>query len=297
MSRNTYVVDAHAHPPRKGIPGLDNRPYSPPQNLEDVERFFLRDLEELLSDMERLGTDAKIMLSMPDDIEDQFHFGEHTVAGIKTLTTLEWILKAKELHPKKFYGVACLNPLLPDSVGRLDDLVKNHAFRGAKLHQAHNNFFANDRRVYPFYQKCQDLDVPVLFHTGFPPERDIDRYIPSMPHYLDELANDFPGLQIVMCHTGGNWYQDGVMIAQRNPNIVVDISSIPQMAQRMVCPLVDDRQLVRRIVELIGADRVMYGTDNFDEETNFSYMETIGISHADLRKVMGENAKRIFRLD
>lgn len=296
--KGIYVVDAHAHPPRKGVPGLDERPYIAPRTVEERDLYFNQDLDELIAEMDALHTDAKVMISMPPDIEHLFHFGEpHPESGLKTLTTLEWIMRAKQRYPKRFYGVACLNPLKSESADILEDLVKNHGFLGAKIHQAHDNFIANDTRVYPYYQKCLELGIPVAFHTGFPPDRDIDRYIPTMPHALDEVARDFPKLKIIMCHAGANWYQDGVMIAMRNPNITVDISSIPNTCRRMVYPVVDDKVLIKRIVGLLGADRVMYGTDNFDAEMNLAYMQGIGLSDSELRMVMGETAIKTFQLD
>ena len=72
----------------------------------------------------------------------------------------------------------------------LDKLVTKAGFKGVKIHQAHNKFLVNDRRAYKFYEKCIELDIPVAFHTGYPPQRNIDRYIPTIPLLLDELAYD-----------------------------------------------------------------------------------------------------------
>lgn len=296
MNRKIYVVDAHAHPPRDE--GAMQKEGAVPQSMEEIDCRFEQDLETLVCQMDRLHADMKILLAMPSDIEHLFHFGETgAIPGIRSYTTEEWIIKAHRRYPQRFLGVACLNPLEPDSIEHLEYLVKEHGFRGAKMHQAHYNIRTDDERLAPFYNKCIELDIPVAFHTGFPPERGIDHYITSMPHSLDELACSFPELKIIMCHTGGNWYQDGVMIAMRNPNIMVDIAGLPWICERLVSPRVDGKELIRRIIQLLGADRVLFGTDNMDEDMNLCYMEELGLTDHQLQMVMGENAEKLFKIE
>lgn len=117
-----------------------------------------------------------------------------------------------------------------------------------------------------------------------------------MPHNIDELAYDFPNLKINMCHGGGNWYQDGIMIALRNANIMIDIAGITDLCEKMVYPRVDAKDLIRRFVEILGADRILFGTDNMDDEINYKFMQEIGLADADLEKIMGLNVKRYLRL-
>ena len=291
------VIDSHAHPPRKGVPGIDNRPRTIPKSLEQIDKIFIEDVNEIIEDMDRHQVDAKVMIAMPPDIEKDFHYGEYIPEyGITTMTSHEWISRAIALYPNRFFACACLNPLEENSREELEDLVVNKGFREVKIHQAHYRFEVNDKRVYPFYEKCIELDIPVAFHTGFSPVELIDRYIPAMPHNIDELAYDFPNLKINMCHGGGNWYQDGIMIALRNANIMIDIAGITDLCEKMVYPRVDAKDLIRRFVEILGADRILFGTDNMDDEINYKFMQEIGLADADLEKIMGLNVKRYLRL-
>lgn len=254
-------------------------------------------VNEIIEDMDRHQVDAKVMIAMPPDIEKDFHYGEYIPEyGITTMTSHEWISRAIALYPNRFLACACLNPLEENSREELEDLVVNKGFREVKIHQAHYRFEVNDKRVYPFYEKCIELDIPVAFHTGFSPVQLIDRYIPAMPHNIDELAYDFPNLKINMCHGGGNWYQDGIMIALRNANIMIDIAGITDLCEKMVYPRVDAKDLIRRFVEILGADRILFGTDNMDDEINYKFMQEIGLADADLEKIMGLNVKRYLRL-
>ena len=297
MSRRCLVIDSHAHPPRKGVPGIDDRPWKMPTSVKEIEEKFEEDIQEVLEGMDRYGVDKKVMMAMPPDIECQFHYGEYlSEYDITTWTSHEWIARATERYPERFVACACLNPLKEESKEELENLVKNKGFKEVKVHQAHDRFEVNDKRAYPFYEKCVELDIPVAFHTGYSPVPLIDRYIPTMPLCIDELAYEMPDLKINMCHAGGNWYQDGIFITLRNANVMVDIAGITYLCERMVYPRVKAEDLILRFVEVLGPERILFGTDNMDEELNYTYISQIGLSDDSLNKIMGQNARRFLKI-
>ncbi len=295
-NKGLVIVDAHAHPPRKGVPGVDDRPYVAPKTDAEKDLLVRENMDEFLSQMDVNQIDKRALIAMPEDIEAMFHFNERNPeTGVTTYSCHEWIMQAVKYKPDRFFGLACINPLEEEAPKKIEWLVKEGGFKGVKIHQAHYQFVINDKRVYPFYEKCAELQVPVAFHTGYSPLRTVDRFIPTMPHLLDELAYDLPELKIIMCHAGGNWYQDGAYIALRNPNIMVDISGLKWLAQFFVYPTIDATKLIKRIVQVVGPKRVMYGTDN-DDTCNVEFMKTCGLNDHDFQLVMGENAIRYFNL-
>jgi predicted TIM-barrel fold metal-dependent hydrolase len=63
------------------------------------------------------------------------------------------------------------------------------------------NLPPNDRRYYPLYAECCELDIPFctqVGHTGPLQPSEPGRPIP----YLEEVALDFPDLKIVCGHIG-----------------------------------------------------------------------------------------------
>ena len=291
------VIDCHAHPPRKGYPDIDPRPYIFPQSDEDRDVLLEREARELLADMDNYQVDQKIMLAFPPDMEHEFHYGEFNAkTGVTSYTSHQWISRLVKRYPGRFAGFACLNPLEPGAPAQLERLVKEDGFCGVKIHQAHYNFPVNDQRAFPFYRKCAELGIPAAFHTGFSLGRTIDRLIPTMPLLLDELAYEIPELTIIMCHAGGTWYQEGVLVALRNENIVIDLSSVPWMCRYMVYPEIDPAGVLKRLVEMVGPDRLMFGTDNADEEMNLEYMKALGLDKAALEKIMGGTAARLLKI-
>lgn len=76
--------------------------------------------------------------------------------------------------------------------------------------------YADDRLLYPLYERCEAQGVVVLIMTGGNAGPDITY---TNPEHLDRVAADFPNLQIVATH--GNWphVQEAIHLAFRRANI------------------------------------------------------------------------------
>lgn len=76
--------------------------------------------------------------------------------------------------------------------------------------------YADDRILYPLYERCEAAGVVVLVMTGGNAGPDITY---SNPEHIDRVAADFPNLQIVATH--GNWphVQEIIHVAFRRPNL------------------------------------------------------------------------------
>ena len=75
-----------------------------------------------------------------------------------------------------------------------------------------------DRRYYPLYAECIDLDIPVCLqvgHTGPLCPSEPGRPIP----YIDEVALEFPELRIVCGHIGYPWTTEMIAVATKHPNV------------------------------------------------------------------------------
>ena len=72
--------------------------------------------------------------------------------------------------------------------------------------------FPNDRVVYPMYEKALELEIPVMVHTGPEPKPLYSRH--CQPVYVDDVAADFPDLDIILAHAGlSAWWQEAAGIA------------------------------------------------------------------------------------
>ncbi len=122
--------------------------------------------------------------------------------------------------------------------------------RGLKLLPSYSRYYPDDSRIQPVYEVAQSAGVPVMFHTGtslFPGSR--IRY--ANPLLLDDLAEDFPDLTIVMSHGGRPfWYAEAEWMLRRHPNTYIDVTGIPPKQLPEVFPKIDRLP-----------DRFIFGTD------------------------------------
>lgn len=125
----------------------------------------------------------------------------------------------------RLVGFASVDPLEPDAPEQLGRAVDDLGLRGLKLHPSAQEFYPDDRAVYPVYDRAAELGVPVLFHAGisWQPKARL-KY--SHPLRFEDVAADFPGLNIVLAHLAWPWVVDAVALALKYPNVSLDTSAL-----------------------------------------------------------------------
>jgi predicted TIM-barrel fold metal-dependent hydrolase len=103
-------------------------------------------------------------------------------------------------------------------------LVNDHGFRALRISALYNMIPASDRRYYPLYAKCVELDIPVRIYCNmnYATDRPYDL---GHPRHLDQVAMDFPELRIVAGLSGWPWVTDMVALLRRHPNLYCDTAS------------------------------------------------------------------------
>jgi uncharacterized protein len=138
------------------------------------------------------------------------------------------------------------------AIAELRRSVRDLGMRGLKVHGSANSVYLNDRKLmFPIYEVCQELGLPILFHTGTTGLGDCEiRY--SKTELVDEVCQSFPDLKVVMAHFGWPWPEVAVAIALRNPNVFIDVSGWkPRYTPQSVMPYLNG----------ILQDRFLFGTD------------------------------------
>src|SRR4051794_37383684 len=118
----------------------------------------------------------------------------------------EEIAAAAAANPDVLIPFASIHPGRPNAVQDARRLIDEHGVQGFKFHPNVQAFFPNDRMAYPLYEVIQEACLPALFHTG---HSGIGSGLPggggvrlkySQPIHVDDVAGDFPGLEIVLPH-------------------------------------------------------------------------------------------------
>lgn len=127
--------------------------------------------------------------------------------------------------PGRFKLFAWLNPLDGmRGVRELERLVREEGANGLRVSSLYNNLAAGDRRYYPLYAKCCELNVPVRIYTAMTYANDRS-YELGHPRHLDDIAIDFPELRIIAGLAGWPWVGDMVALMRRHPNLYCDTAA------------------------------------------------------------------------
>jgi predicted TIM-barrel fold metal-dependent hydrolase len=191
--------------------------------------------------------------------------------------------------PDRLVGVAAVDLAKPmEAIRELRRCVKKLGFRALRIVPWLWGLPPNNRRYYPLYAECVELGIPVCLqvgHTGPLRSSEPGRPIP----YLDDVALEFPELQIVGGHIGFPWTLEMISLATKYENIFIDTSAWVV------------HRYPRELVEYMrgsGKRKVLFGTNYpmLTAERCLERLDQLGLDNETERLFLSENAKRIFRL-
>jgi len=208
----------------------------------------------------------------------------------------DYVAGVVKTYPDQFIGFASVDPWKEtDAVDELERAVKDLGLRGLKLHPISQAFFPNDQRFYPLWQKCVELDIPALFHTG---QTGVGAGTPggaglrlkyAQPIHIDDVAADFPDLTIIMAHPAVPWQEEQLSIALHKANVYIDLSG---WSPKYFRPLLV--QYARTLLQ----DKVLFGSDYpaIQPDRWLKDFEALDIKEDVRRKILLENARKLLRL-
>ena len=218
------ITDVHVHlePYRSMKPEILETIW---REIPDKERAsrLMDDPRALLAHLDAVGVERACLINYvaPEVMgftEDVNRFvGEFAREDRKRLIPIGSVHPARTKNPKR----------------DVERLASKWEMGGLKIHPPHQLFAANayaDGKLpalRTIYKTAERLEMPVTVHTGtsiFPGAR--SKY--GDPMALDDVAQDFPDLTILMAHGGRPlWCDTAFYLLRRHPKLYLDISSIP----------------------------------------------------------------------
>ena len=210
-----------------------------------------------------------------------------------TLETNEFAARYAQAAPERLMPYGGVHPRFQGDIeGHVDELVAM-GIRCLKIHPSHQLFPANAHTMGletlgALYRRCEERGLPVMIHTGtsiFPGAR--NKY--GNPMELDDVAIDFPKLQIIMAHGGRPlWMEEAFFVLRRHRTMCLDVSGIPPLKLLEYFPRLEE----------IG-DRVLWGTDwpspgVRDLKVNLDQFRSLPLSAALQDKITRTNPLRVF---
>jgi predicted TIM-barrel fold metal-dependent hydrolase len=158
--------------------------------------------------------------------------------------------RALKDHPDRFIPSGACDP--NRGMEGIRDMVRQYETWGVKAFHAFNAGFnpqvaIDDRRMYPIYAKCVELDVPIFSCAGVPGPR-----LPMWPQEvarIDNVMYDFPELVFVTRHGCEPWEELAVKLMLKWPNLYYSTSAFaPKHYPKAIIDYANTR----------GADKIIY---------------------------------------
>lgn len=190
-------------------------------------------------------------------------------------------------YPDRLVGMAGYDPLnIMASLREIETAVKEYGFKGVYAHTLGWDIRPDDRKMYPCYVKCVELGIPFSMQIGHSLE-----LMPSevgRPIYIDKVALDFPELTFIASHTGWPWCEELIAMASKHKNVYIDISAhLPRYLDQALVQFFDTR----------GQEKVLFGTNAFGLKRCKQQFLEMSLKEDTKRKVLRDNAVRVFKLD
>jgi uncharacterized protein len=158
---------------------------------------------QLVQDMDRAGIQAGLLVGARNDQIADIH--------------------AK--YPGRFFTLVTIDPTDGmRGVRELERLVRECGAGGIRVSPLYTSIPANDKRYYPLYAKCAELDVPVRIYTAMTYANDRP-YDIAHPRYLDDICIHFPELRVIAGLGGWPWINEMVGLLRRHPNLYADTAA------------------------------------------------------------------------
>lgn len=266
MFNNYEIIDAHCHIYPEKIAY---------KAVKSTDTFY-----DITSS--HLGTAVDLMAVKRDSGVDKFIVQSVATTPRQVKSINEFVAREVLEYSPHLVGLGTLHPhseTMREDVLHLIEL----GLKGVKLHPDIQNFKIDEERFFHIYEICQEFNLPLLLHTGD------YRYDNSNPNRLIPLLERFKNLTFIGAHFGG-WsiYDEASKQLCSYENFFVDCSSSFYAL---------DKSLAKEIIYRYGTDKVLFATDYpmWDAKTELDYFFSLNLSEEDNKKILSENAKKVFK--
>ena len=270
------------------IPGTDTRDW-----YDFMQPLFLDERSRNYSKMP-----VEYMFRNVPDIGESDDYVAYTIRkmdqfGIaKAMVGVQHSLGAKAVkdHPDRFFGSWHANP--NRGMDEVRAIVEAHRELGIKAVTAFPSGTCpqvpiDDRRWYPIYAKCVELDLPFCCTVGVPgPRIPMD---PQKVERIDPVCWFFPELKFVMRHGAEPWTELAVKLMLKYDNLFYSTSAFaPRYYPKAIVDYANTR----------GAHKIMYAgywPMGLSLERIFSELPQVGFRDEVWPRFLRDNALEVFR--
>lgn len=267
------IIDVHVHPfTDETIEVMPEWFWEHPREVFAIEDRDIS-IDQLLRDMDDAEVHRSVLLAFDCETTYGFKLSNQQVA--------EFVSQA----PDRFVGFASVDPNKGElGIRELREAVEDLGLQGLKLHPPTQQFYPNKEQYYPLWETAQDLNLPILSHSGHTFAGGYLKY--SEPKFWDDVAADFPDLDIILAHFGFPWVNQVISLGMTRDNIFIDLSGWAPSH-------IPDK--IWTYANSLLADRFMFGTDypGLLPQRWIQEFKSIDLKNQTKSNILGDNARRI----
>jgi len=270
------IIDFHFHPISPAIDFL-------PQPMELLKKRN----PAWAKRFSRIPTSRDILSFLDHEEVDCAVLLAERIPGVTGMVSNEYVANLCK-GENRLIPFCSINPSLDVHLEEMLERLVDQGFKGLKLWPSYQHFYPNQPHLYPLYAAAQRLNVPILFHIGTSVFEGVKlKYCD--PIYLDDLAVDFPRLNLVMAHAGrGLWYEKAFTLAKLHKNIFLEISGLPPGKLFTYFPQ----------LEKVGS-KIIFGSDYPDIisiKNNVEMIKALPLEASIIEGILGLHANRLLKI-
>ena len=257
---------------------------------EESRNMFKMPAQYMFKDIPQAGDQDDYVLYTIQQMDK--HNIERAMIGISLGATTSYAFEALERFPDRFFCSYEANP--NNGMEEVRKIVEMHEKYDIKAVTAFPSGLCpqvpvNDKKWYPIYAKCVELDIVFCPCMGVPGPR--FPMEPQKVEHIDEVCWFFPELRIVMRHGCEPWTDLAWKLMLKWPNLHYSTSAFaPKHYPKNIVNFANTR----------GADKVMYAgyfPMGLSLDRIFEEMPDVPFRDEVWPKFLRENAIRVFKLD
>lgn len=258
------IIDFHTH----AFPDeLAARAMQSLQHGCDVKAQLDGKVSSLLASMDRCGIETSLICSIatkPSQFEPILKWSEK----VRT----ERIIPLPSVHPD---DEQCL-----EKIG----LIKAAGFRGVKMHPFYQDFFLDEPKMLPIYEKICDENLILMMHTGF--DIAFEHIRRCDPAKIAYVVGKFPRLKFISTHLGA--WQDWQEVQRRlvGRPIYMELS----MSLEYLEP-----EAARNMILAHPAEYVLFGSDSpwTSQQNTLKLLRQLNLGTDRENRICRQNALRL----
>ncbi len=207
--------------------------------------------------------------------------------------TNDYILEAISKYSQRLIGFCAIQPLAGDkAIKELERCAESGARGVGELRSDTQGFDIRDSNLMgPLVETMMKYNLILLTHASEPIGHQYFGKGSITPELLYPFIQAFPELKLVCAHWGGGlpFYALMPEVAKALANVYFDTAATPFLYQP---------QIFRHIVEIIGSDKILFGSDYplMPPRRVIDQIEIASLNPQDKTKILGGNARMLLSM-